>query len=890
MIKTQPNIGFTLQYSLRWSNGIEIDLRKQTGIKFDLILPDDTSVRITGLGYDSFQNKVWVRVPAAHTTAEGVYRASLSVMTKDLQLISTGIHDIAEIDENATSGYQSITLRMDVVSVDTPVNMGQGYSPKIVNGEWYVFDDSQQSYVPTGVVIVSQASIDSAVNAEKALREAADTSLQSAIAAEATRATGKEQELETATTGLRSDLGSYEDNAEFLRVLTDSEGHFLCGFKKDGDVVFGVGVPSEVKKAIQNNSSEILTELNGKVDKVSGKQLSTEDFTSALKNKLTSIPDSVPSTSDLSQGLSEKVDKEEDKSLIANRLIQAEDNAEYSYIILDEDNHVLLAINRKGEIEAHLKGLDAKILGYISGNNEQRDKDAELSYYDVPRFFDNLTLMQNYYDDQMLEKHGQMLRTDTIVWNQANLGCNSKTNDKTGMKYIGDSTCNVMYHYYYWRQVQSAENEYDFSAIGNHISANYALGRRVIIGGFASCASATYYNTTTVDGIEVYYNFPDYVLSKMRQEGGQEVIYSHITSGIKYLLLDINCESVLAEYQKLLTAFANWVTTTEVASGVKMIDCILFIDNCYRGPWGEGGWYGLKATASVSHLISYTSKLLELIPNRLIVIGYDTTSETSNDRAREAFLAEKELSNDVGYVGVYIDSVGMPLSRFHKYPLAYGNSTWKEILKKYVDRGDFFSGEFAAFGWSSTGVPSSGTRDSVILAYSAFCQLKFSYFRVHNLTTDSSRGSIKDSFPESYYIVNNALSIVGFRFVLSLVRYAVNSGTSVSLYWTITNIGLNKCWFDIYRFYYRIVDLDNDSYTDELIDVSACDIVPSQWAVPGRFSLGMGKQFEKTFSSLPTHYSINVIGKDVLGLQSPFYFSNYDRQEDGSYILYSNQN
>lgn len=719
--------------------------------------------------------------------------------------------------------------------------------------------------------------------------ESADTTLNSAISAEATRATTKEGELETTAAGLRSDLGVYEDNAEFLRVLTDSEGKFLCGFRKDGDVVFGIGVPSEVKKAIQNNSSEIIAELNGKVDKVSGKQLSTEDFTSALKSKLTSIPDSVPSSSDLSQGLNEKVDKEENKSLIANRLIQTDDNTEYAYVILDEDDHVLLAINRKGEIEAHLKGLDDKIQDYIADNNEQRDKDAELSYYDVPRFFDALTLMQNYYDDQLQEKHGQMLRTDTIVWNQANLGCFSKTNEQTGMKYIGDSTCNVMYSYFYWCQVQSAENTYDFSAIGNFISTNYALGRRVNLRLFPSCSSKTYYNTTTVDGVSVKYNFPVYVLDLIRQEGGQEKLWTD-TSGNEFLLLDLNCECVLSEYQKLLTAFANWVTTTEVAVGVKMIDCILYIDHGYRGPYGEGGWYGISPTASVSHLTSYTGKLLELLHDMQINIGYDTTEgKNTLARAREAFLAEKELYNNAGYTGLYIDSVGNAFNRWHGYPTMYGDKTWKEVLKKYVDRGDFFTGEFGLNGWSDSGTPTKSNRDTGLIVYSAFCQLKCAYFRVHNLTIGRAKGNVRVSSPETYYIINNSLSIVGFRFVLSLI-FADTVQDGIKLSWTITNIGLNKCWFDIYRFYYRIVDLDNDSYTDELIDVSACDIVPSQWAVPGRFSLGMGKQFEKTFSNLPTHYSINVIGKDVLSLQNPFYFSNYDRQEDGSYVLYSNQN
>jgi len=70
---------------------------------------------------------------------------------------------------------------------------------------------------------------------------------------------------------------------------------------------------------LQNVLEQIVNTLNTlKVDVVEGKQLSTEDFTTALKEKL----DALPTNSQLSTNLSNKVDKVSGKSLVLNTLIE----------------------------------------------------------------------------------------------------------------------------------------------------------------------------------------------------------------------------------------------------------------------------------------------------------------------------------------------------------------------------------------------------------------------------------------------------------------------------------------------------------------------------------------------------------------------------------------
>ena len=225
-MRVKPNVGFTIQYSLRWSNRVEIDLRKQTGISFILSLPDDTTVRLTSCGYDAFRNKVWVRIPAIHTVQEGQYKGVLSVMTKDLQMVSTGLHVIAEVDSDASGVYQNVLLSLDVTSIDTPVNMGQGYSPKIVNGEWVVFDDSQQAYVPTGQSVVATEYVDNAVAAEAEARQQGISSLESSLSSEVSRAQAKEAELQEAVEEVADIIGLNE-----VRKTADdlSEGYYYTG-------------------------------------------------------------------------------------------------------------------------------------------------------------------------------------------------------------------------------------------------------------------------------------------------------------------------------------------------------------------------------------------------------------------------------------------------------------------------------------------------------------------------------------------------------------------------------------------------------------------------------------------------------------------------------------
>lgn len=203
-IKTNTQV--VLRFNLKWGNGAPIDLRRHTGARCTLVMPDDTTAAITDLGYDRLTNQIWVRIAGTHNSQIGSYKANLAVMTQNLQMVTTGIVKVYDVAADGED-YKLVTLSLTVTSIDTPVNIGQGYSPKIVNGEWVVFDDSQQAYVPTGQSVVATEYVDEAVAAEAEARQQEISSLESSLASETSRAQAKEAELQGAVEDVKTVLG-----------------------------------------------------------------------------------------------------------------------------------------------------------------------------------------------------------------------------------------------------------------------------------------------------------------------------------------------------------------------------------------------------------------------------------------------------------------------------------------------------------------------------------------------------------------------------------------------------------------------------------------------------------------------------------------------------------
>lgn len=160
---------------------------------------------------------------------------------------------------------------------------------------------------------------------------------------------------------------SFVSNSEYILAIIDAEQHLLLGIRVDGSTEFAKGVPTPIKKFVEETfksidlsnlqsklSEEQLSAISDVVNKVTkevGKGLSSNDFTNALKEKLEGINLSLFSTKEETDN---KQDKEYGKGLInidiANCFYISE-NFEYVYALTDKDDHLLFGIKHSGETE-----------------------------------------------------------------------------------------------------------------------------------------------------------------------------------------------------------------------------------------------------------------------------------------------------------------------------------------------------------------------------------------------------------------------------------------------------------------------------------------------------------------------------------------------------------
>ena len=491
-------------------------------------------------------------------------------------------------------------------------------------------------------------------------------------------------------------------------------------------------------------------------------------------------------------------------------------------------------------------------------------------------YFPSNVLQQNYYDDNLIEKKGQLLRTDTIIVNQGNIG--SLYNQRNyEFKVIGDDSSNVEYKYFSWLDVQTTSGIYDFTGIEKFLKSNYSHHNRSILRLFPSCLGGS--TSVTYNGKKL--NFPTYIADIMTSENAQFAEYNG------YWLLDINCEGVYTEYSKLMQEFGKWLDSTIIDEGknIKAKDVILYIDFGLLGPWGEGGWYNLQMTTTTEKLVRYVKDFATYVPDIQINIGLSLVNDNKGKywNRNEFVIQSKEIKNNVGYIGMFIDNYGSALELVFKPNMQVSRYyTMRMLINKYVQRGDFFTGEFA--GWQDN---SYWGGNDFLNTYNSFLLFKQPYIRIHNMSITTNKGtySIKKISPQTYYVLNNVLSCVGFRYVLSIL-HTDKKTNSVNIEWELTNIGLNKCFFNIYELYYRVHNTD-DTVIDTKINYDLRTLKP--WNdIPLLFAIGNGKYFNTEIPITDKTKDISLIIKDIKDIQSPLYLSNYGRLEDGSYLLWKN--
>lgn len=187
--------------------------------------------------------------------------------------------------------------------------------------------------------------------------------------------------------------GSPEDISNWTPIYSESRLNALEEGKVDKEEGKGLSsndFTTELKDKLESidtsnfaTKDELTEGLSEKVDKVEGKGLSTNDFTNELKDKLEDIDvDSLATKTELTEGLDKKVDKEDGKSLVSDSLIVKldgiENGAQVNLIEVVKRNGTALDITDKAvNIEVPTKVIDLS----DAGDYATLDTDKLTKYY-----------------------------------------------------------------------------------------------------------------------------------------------------------------------------------------------------------------------------------------------------------------------------------------------------------------------------------------------------------------------------------------------------------------------------------------------------------------------------------------------------------------------------
>lgn len=502
------------------------------------------------------------------------------------------------------------------------------------------------------------------------------------------------------------------------------------------------------------------------------------------------------------------------------------------------------------------------------------------SIVDYPSYVYN----QDKFDDMLVKKTGMMLRTDTLVPNQATFGLNAGNGKEVSSGQTLGYNC-AGYKYFYWYQVEPTHNNYDFSSIENYLKAEYSKKRRSGLRLFVNTASPQQDNTYTIEGTTYHSLCPQYIVEMMHASTKPKYYYQD-----NYILTDWNEEDIRTAFKNLIVAFGTWYSnssfTDDNSETIYYKDLISYIDMGIMGPWGEGQRYTWQFNeCTVEDMVSIYQQYLTSLPNTQCNIGQCNNSYSVENGGKDGkvFTTVKELSNNAGYVGFFLDNVGSN-NRIYRddFYIDENNNSLVPYLEKYGNRGDFFTGEFAGWVHETASHGNSGA-----YALKTFKLLKAPHFRLSNMTSQGEDISYRvNTLDKKVYLEYiRALSCVGSRFVLTPISYITSNN---KLQFRIVNIGLTAPYFDYYTVKIRVRNLDVDEYFDVSTNIDLTSISPLN--EPLLYILSNGEACNITLPAISyTNYTISIIGIDKMGFE-PMYFSNYDRNTDGSYLLFTVNN
>ena len=152
------------------------------------------------------------------------------------------------------------------------------------------------------------------------------------------------------------------ESPEFIKVITDSKGLFLCGIQQDGSIEWSKGIPSPIRAKLQEIVSQIQLQITNlqetKVDKEERKSLIDNEVKECFK---------VIENEEFIKAIVDTDDRvlfgfyraTGEPYYPINEMYHVEQNEEFFALWLDTDNHVLLGIRRDGVIIGEIHAVNA---------------------------------------------------------------------------------------------------------------------------------------------------------------------------------------------------------------------------------------------------------------------------------------------------------------------------------------------------------------------------------------------------------------------------------------------------------------------------------------------------------------------------------------------------
>lgn len=151
------------------------------------------------------------------------------------------------------------------------------------------------------------------------------------------------------------------ENPEFIKVITDSKGRFLCGIQQDGSVEWSKGIPSPIRAKLQEIVSQIQLQITNlqetKVDKEEGKSLIENEVKECFR--IIENEEFIKAVVDIEDRVLFGFYRETGKPYYPlNEMYHVEQNEEFFALWLDTDNHLLLGIRRDGVIVGEIHAVN----------------------------------------------------------------------------------------------------------------------------------------------------------------------------------------------------------------------------------------------------------------------------------------------------------------------------------------------------------------------------------------------------------------------------------------------------------------------------------------------------------------------------------------------------